>query len=82
MFTKSAFALAFALASASGALAATKQLSAQPSHDVYDARGWAGHTRSAPGGGVEGRQIRLDDCVHVAFPQCGGNASQTRVDWP
>jgi hypothetical protein len=82
MFTRSAFALAFALASASGAFAATKQLNAQPSHDVYDARGLAGHTRSAPGVAVEGRQIRLDDCMHVAFPQCDGNASQTRVDRP
>jgi hypothetical protein len=39
MFTKTTFALAFALATASGALAATKQHSSQPSHDVYDARG-------------------------------------------
>ena len=39
MFTKTTFALAFALATASSALAATKQHSFQPSHDVYDARG-------------------------------------------
>ncbi len=39
MFTKTTFALAFALATASGALAATKQQSFQPPHDVYDARG-------------------------------------------
>ena len=38
MFTKTTFALAFALATASGALAATKQ-SFQLPHDVYDARG-------------------------------------------
>ncbi len=38
MFTKTTFALAFVLATASGALAATKQNSAPP-HDVYDARG-------------------------------------------
>ena len=37
MFTKTTFALAFALATASGALAATKQQSFQPSH--HDARG-------------------------------------------
>jgi hypothetical protein len=39
MFTKTSFALAFMLATASGALAATKQQSFQPPHDVYDARG-------------------------------------------
>jgi hypothetical protein len=39
MFTKTIFALAFALATASGALAATKQQSFQPGHDVYDAHG-------------------------------------------
>ena len=82
MFAKSTFVLAFALATASGALAATKQLNAQLSHNVYDARGSAGHTRSALGVAVERKQIRLDDCIHVAFPQCDGNASQTRVDRP
>jgi hypothetical protein len=39
MFTKTTFALVFALTTASGALAATKQQSFHPSHDVYDARG-------------------------------------------
>jgi hypothetical protein len=39
MFTKTSFAVAFVLATVSGALAATKQQSFQPSHDVYDARG-------------------------------------------
>jgi hypothetical protein len=39
MFTKTTFALAFVLATASGALAATKQQSSQPRNDVYDARG-------------------------------------------
>jgi hypothetical protein len=39
MFTKTTFALAFALATASGALAATKQPSFQSSYDVYDAHG-------------------------------------------
>ncbi len=38
MFTKTTFALAFALATASGALAATKQ-SVAPHNDAYDARG-------------------------------------------
>jgi hypothetical protein len=38
-FTKATFAPAFALTTASGALAATKQQGFQPSHDVYDARG-------------------------------------------
>jgi hypothetical protein len=39
MFSKTTFALAFALATASGALAATKQQSLLPSHDVYNAHG-------------------------------------------
>ena len=39
MFTKTTFALAFALATASGALAATKPQSFAPRNDVYDARG-------------------------------------------
>ncbi len=39
MFAKTTFALAFALATASGALAATKQQSLQLPHDVYDAHG-------------------------------------------
>ena len=39
MFTKTTFALAFVLATASGALAATKQQNSEPRHDVYDARG-------------------------------------------
>jgi hypothetical protein len=39
MFTKTTFALAFVLTTASGALAATKQQSAAPRNDVYDARG-------------------------------------------
>jgi hypothetical protein len=39
MFTKTTFVAAFALAIASGALAATKQQSFQPSRDVYDAQG-------------------------------------------
>ena len=25
---------------------------------------------------------RLDDCVHVQFPQCGGDATQTQSDRP
>jgi hypothetical protein len=36
MFTKTAFALAFVLATVSGALAATKQQSSAPSNDVYE----------------------------------------------
>jgi hypothetical protein len=31
-------------------------------------------TRPAPATNTEGSQIRLDDCVHVAFPQCSGGA--------
>jgi hypothetical protein len=39
MFTKTTFALAFALATASGALAATKSQSTDPSQNVYNPRG-------------------------------------------
>lgn len=39
MFTKTTFALAIIIGIASGALAATKQYSTAPSHDVYDAHG-------------------------------------------
>jgi hypothetical protein len=39
MFTKTAFALAFVLATASGTLATTKQQNFDPRHDVYDPRG-------------------------------------------
>lgn len=39
MFTKTTFALAFVVATASGALAATKQDSTNSRNDVYDARG-------------------------------------------
>jgi hypothetical protein len=39
MFTNTTFALAFALATASGALAATKSQSIDPSQNVYNARG-------------------------------------------
>jgi hypothetical protein len=39
MFTKTTFALALVLATASGALAATKQQSSAPRNDVYDVRG-------------------------------------------
>jgi hypothetical protein len=50
MFAKTTFAFAFALVTASGALAATKQQNFQPSHDVYDARGT--YVGSDPDAGV------------------------------
>jgi hypothetical protein len=43
---------------------------------ISNARGSVVHTRttrSGPAANIEGSQIRLDDCVHVAFPQCGGS---------
>jgi len=70
MSTTSTFALAVALAASSGALAATKQQSAKPSHDVYNPRRSAAHIQLAPGAALEGRPIRVDDCIHVPFPQC------------
>jgi hypothetical protein len=58
---------------------------AGPSASVANARGSVAHTRISrlpAWGAVGGNQIRLDDCVHVAFPQCDGDATQTRVDRP
>jgi hypothetical protein len=45
-----------------------------PVTSISHAHGSAAHAhtgRLAPGTITEGSQIRLDDCVHVAFPQCG-----------
>jgi hypothetical protein len=50
-----------------------------------NARGSAAHIRTIRAGTatpVEGSQIRLDDCVHVTFPQCGGDSTQSQVDRP
>jgi hypothetical protein len=56
-----------------------------PSASIANGRGSVAHTRTSrllPWGAVSGNQIRLDDCVHVAFPQCDGDATQSRVDRP
>lgn len=50
MFTKTTFALAFVLATASGTLAATKQQSFEPRNDVYNAPGT--YVGSDPDAGV------------------------------
>ena len=58
---------------------------ADRSASIANARGSVAHTRTSrlPAWGAGGgTQIRLDDCVHVAFPQCDGDATQTRVDRP
>lgn len=50
---------------------------AAPSATLSSAHGSVVHTRttrSGPAANIGGSQIRLDDCTHVAFPQCGGNA--------
>jgi hypothetical protein len=55
------------------------------SANIANAHGSVAHTRTgrlAPLGSVGGNHIRLDDCVHVAFPQCDGDATQSRVDRP
>ncbi len=70
MFTKAALGLAVILATASGALAATKT-------HINAVRDAAHAAYNAPES-----YIRLDDCVHVAFPQCDGNAAQTQVHQP
>ena len=69
MFTKATLGLAVILATASGALAASKTNSIASNHGVYAVHNAAG-------------QIRLNDCVHVAFPQCDGDATQTQADRP
>jgi hypothetical protein len=43
------------------------------------------HTRTSrvgSGVSVEGSHIRIDDCVHVTFPQCGEDATLTSADRP
>jgi uncharacterized lipoprotein YbaY len=55
---------------------------AAPSASVANARGSVAQTTSPLGAVVGRNQIRLDDCVHVAFPQCDGDAAQSRVDRP
>jgi len=50
MFTKTTFALALVLATASGVLAAKKEQSLEPRNDVYDARGT--YVGSDPDAGV------------------------------
>jgi hypothetical protein len=65
MFAKATLGLAVILATASGALAAMKTHSAAAYAAYNQARAY------------EDGQIRLDDCVHVTFPQCDGNAAQT-----
>lgn len=67
MFTKATLGFAVILATASGALTATKiHITAvrDAVHAAYNA---------------PGSYTRLDDCLHVAFPQCDGNAGQTQV---
>ncbi len=63
MFTKATLGLAVILATASGALAATKTPNIVPSQNVYN----------PTGAYADVTDHRILDCVHVAFPQCGGN---------
>jgi hypothetical protein len=58
---------------------------AAPAASIANARGSVAHTRTnrlAPAAAVQGSQIRLDDCIHVTFPQCDGDATLTQVDRP
>jgi hypothetical protein len=56
---------------------------ARPSASIANARGSVAQTRRLlPSAAIGGNQIRLDDCVHVAFPQCDGDATQSQVDRP
>jgi hypothetical protein len=59
---------------ASPAMAQSESHAVPPAASISHARGSAAHAhtgRLTPGTITEGSQIRLDDCVHVAFPQCG-----------
>jgi hypothetical protein len=68
---------------ASPVMAQQSRAYAGPSAGIANARGSVAHpSRLLPWGAVGGNQIRLDDCVHVAFPQCDGDATQSRVDRP
>jgi hypothetical protein len=60
MFTKAMLGLAVIFFTASGGLAAAKTQSIAPSQNVYN-----------PAGAYV-TDHRASDCVHVAFPQCGG----------
>jgi hypothetical protein len=52
------------------------QHAATPPANIARAHGSVSHSRASrfvPAAGTEeGKQIRIDDCVHVAFPQCSG----------
>jgi hypothetical protein len=73
---------------ASPVMAQESRVYAAPSAGFANARGSVtrgsvAQTRTRlPWAAVGGNQIRLDDCVHVAFPQCDGDAAQSRVDRP
>jgi hypothetical protein len=59
---------------------------ASPPAGISRAHGSVAHGRASglapPAADEERRHFRLDDCVHVAFPQCGGDATQSRFDRP
>jgi hypothetical protein len=52
------------------------QHAARPPANIARAHGSVSHSRASrfvPAAGTEeAKQIRIDDCVHVTFPQCGG----------
>jgi hypothetical protein len=59
---------------ASPAMAQSESHAAPSAVHISHAHGSAAHAHTgqpAPGAATEGSQIRPDDCVHVAFPQCG-----------
>jgi hypothetical protein len=60
MFAKTTFALAIVIGTVSGSLAATKQHSTNPGHDVYDARGT--YVGSDPDRGIR-YELRRDQNV-------------------
>ena len=60
MFTKTTFALAIVIGTASGALAAAKQHSTNLNHDVYDTRG--NYVGSDPDHGIR-FELRRDQSV-------------------
>jgi hypothetical protein len=60
---------------ASPAMAQSESHAARPAASISShARGSAAHahtSRVAPQAAAEESHVRLDDCVHVTFPQCG-----------
>jgi hypothetical protein len=62
---------------------AQSESNTHPAASISNARGSVANGRTIRVGretSSELNQYRLDDCVHVAFPQCGGDKTQSQFD--